>query len=161
MCDLSSLTRDWTHNPCIGRQILNYWTYREVLRYVLFFQDLLYVVSVCVLVAQSCPTHWDPVDCSPPGSSSHGILQARILEQIAIPFSRGSSWPRDRTQGSWIKDGFLTIWVTREAQGVSTQHINKRVAGIFCICWPLWCLEPSFPLLMLMNPQPYNWTMTY
>ena len=43
------------------------------------------------LVAQSCPTLCDPTDCSPPGSSVHGILQARILEWVAIPFSRGSS----------------------------------------------------------------------
>ena len=47
--------------------------------------------SMCVLAAQSCPTLCDPVDCSPPGSSVHGILQARILEWVAIPFSRGSS----------------------------------------------------------------------
>ena len=53
--------------------------------------------SVC-LVAQSCPTLSNPVDCSPPGSSVHEILQARILEWVAISFSRGSSWPRDRTQ---------------------------------------------------------------
>ena len=46
-------------------------------------------------VAQSCPTLRDPVDCNPPGSSVHGIFQARILEWGAISFSRGSSWPRD------------------------------------------------------------------
>ena len=46
-------------------------------------------------VAQSCPTLCDPVDCSPPGSSVHGILQARILEWVAISFSRESSGPRD------------------------------------------------------------------
>ena len=51
-------------------------------------------------VAQSCPTLGDPRDCSPPGSSVHGIFQARILEWVAISFSRGSSWPRDRTQVS-------------------------------------------------------------
>ena len=45
------------------------------------------------LVTQSCSTHCDPMDCSPPGSSVHGILQARILEWVAIPFSTGSSWP--------------------------------------------------------------------
>ena len=44
-----------------------------------------------VLVARSCPTHCNPMDCSPPGSSLHGTLQARILEWVAIPFSRGSS----------------------------------------------------------------------
>ena len=48
-------------------------------------------VEVKVLVAQLCLTLCDPMDCSPPGSSVHGILQARILEWIAIPFSRGSS----------------------------------------------------------------------
>ena len=47
--------------------------------------------QVLVKVAQSCPTLWDPVDRSPPGSSVHGILQARILEWVAISFSRGSS----------------------------------------------------------------------
>ena len=53
-------------------------------------------------VAQSCPTLCDPVDCSPLGSSAHGILQARVLEWVAISFSRGSSPPRDRTQVSRI-----------------------------------------------------------
>ena len=57
-------------------------------------------------VTQSCPTLGDPVDCSQPGSSVQGILQARILEWVAISFSRGSSRPRDRTHvsciGRWI-----------------------------------------------------------
>ena len=50
-------------------------------------------------VAQSCPTVCNPMDCSPPGSSVHGIFQARVLEWVAISFSRGSSQPRYRT---WI-----------------------------------------------------------
>ena len=68
-----------------------------------------------VLVAQSCPTLCDPMDCSPPGSSVHGILQARILEWVAIPFSRGSSRARD---GTWVllhADGFFTVWATNWA----------------------------------------------
>ena len=48
-------------------------------------------------VAQSCLTLCNPMDCSPPGSSVHGILPARILEWVAISFSRGSFWPRDWT----------------------------------------------------------------
>ena len=48
---------------------------------------------VCVLVKQSCPNLCDPIDYSPPGFSVHGILQARILEWVAISFSRGSSGP--------------------------------------------------------------------
>ena len=67
-------------------------------------------------VAQSCPTLCDSVDCSPPGSSVHGILQARVLEWVAIAFSRGSSRPRDWTQVSRIAGRCFTIWATREAQ---------------------------------------------
>ena len=59
-------------------------------------------------IVQSCPTLCNPMDCSPPGSSVHGILQARILEGVAIPFSRGSSQPRDQTQVSCIAGKFLT-----------------------------------------------------
>ena len=62
-----------------------------------------------VLVAQSRLTLCDPTDCSPPGSSVHGILQARILEWVAIPFSRASSRPRDRTRVSCITGGFFTV----------------------------------------------------
>ena len=50
-------------------------------------------LRVCAKSLQSCLTLYDPMDCSPPGSSVHGILQARILEWVAIPFSRGSSNP--------------------------------------------------------------------
>ena len=53
-------------------------------------------VCVCMLVAQSCPTLCDFMDCSLPGSSVHGILKARILEWVAILFSRAYSGPRDR-----------------------------------------------------------------
>ena len=55
-----------------------------------------------VLVAPLCLTLWDPIDYSPSGSSDPGILQARILEWVAIPFSRGSSWSRDQTRVSYI-----------------------------------------------------------
>ena len=69
-----------------------------------------YRLNKChVLVTQSYPTLCHPVDYSLPGSSVHGILQARILEWVAISFSRGSSQPRDRTQVSSIAGGFFTI----------------------------------------------------
>ena len=61
------------------------------------------VTSMKVKVAQSCPTLCNPMDYT-----VHGILQARILEWVAFPFSRGSSQPRDRTQASCITDGFFT-----------------------------------------------------
>ena len=65
-------------------------------------------------VAQSCPTPCDPTDCSLPSSSVHGIFQARVLEWVAISFSRGSSQPRDQTQVSHIVGRRFTIWATRE-----------------------------------------------
>ena len=55
------------------------------------------------------------MDCSPPVSSVNGILQARILQWVAIPISRGSSWSRDQTCISCIAGRFFTIWATREA----------------------------------------------
>ena len=73
-------------------------------------------------VAQSCATLCDPVDCSPPGSSVHGILQTRILEWVAISFSRGSSQPRDRTRVSCIAGRRFTVWATRE----STEELYKK-----------------------------------
>ena len=62
-----------------------------------------------VKVTQLCPTLCDPTDCSPPGSSVHGILQARILEWVAISFSRGSSWPRGWTRISRIAGRLLYV----------------------------------------------------
>ena len=72
----------------------------------LSFFTIIYV-CVCYLLSP-CPTLCNPMDCSPLGSSVHGILQN-------IPFSRGSSWPRDWTWVSCIADRFFTIWVTRKA----------------------------------------------
>ena len=66
-------------------------------------------------IVQSCPILCNPMDCSLPGSSVHVILQARILEAVAIPFSRVSSQPRDQTRVSHIAGRFFTIWATREA----------------------------------------------
>ena len=66
-------------------------------------------------VAQSCPTLCDPMDCSLPGSSVPGILQARVLEWVAISFSRRSSQPRDGTRVSHIAGRRFTIWATRES----------------------------------------------
>ena len=59
-----------------------------------------------------CPTLWNPMDCSLPGSSIHGIFQAKVLEWVAISFSKGSSQPRDRTQVSCIAGRHFTIWAT-------------------------------------------------
>ena len=66
--------------------------------------------GMCVCeVAQSCPTLCDPMDCSLTGSSVHGIFQARVLEWVAISFSRGSSPPRNRTPVSRIAGRCFTV----------------------------------------------------
>ena len=61
-----------------------------------------YIMCMHAKLLKSSPTLCNPIDCSSPGSSVHGILQARILEWVAMPFSRGSSQPRDQTRISYI-----------------------------------------------------------
>ena len=73
-------------------------------------------------VAQSCPTLCDPVDCSLPGFSVHGILQARVLEWVTISFSRGSSWPRDWTWASRIGGRHFNLWATRDNSAHNDTH---------------------------------------
>ena len=75
------------------------------LPYLVFVEHLVGVV----LVAQWCPTLCDPMNCSPPGSSAHGILQARTLEWVAMPFSRGYFQPTDQSRVSCIAGRFFTI----------------------------------------------------
>ena len=64
----------------------------------------------------------DPMDCSPPGSSACGICQARILEWVTMPSSRGSSWPRDWTRVSHLAGALFTIWTIREAPQIFAAH---------------------------------------
>ena len=98
-------------------------------------------------VSQSCPTLCNPMDCSPPGSSIHGIYRARILEWVAISFSRESSWPWDQTWASRIASRCFTIWATLKhdephylwaipikpcfpfpmAAPVSSEHLNSEL----------------------------------
>ena len=94
-------------------------------------------------VAQSCLTLYDPMDCSLPGSSVHGILQARVLEWVAISFSRGSSWPRVWTRVSCIVGRCFTVaksqtklsdWTTNNSKmktGWNAQQIGPSQCG-----WP-------------------------
>ena len=78
----------------------------------------------CCLIAKSLQLFCDPMDCRPQESSDNGISQARILEWIAISFSRGSSWPRDQALVSCTGRQVLYHWATREAQ-ISRMSRNK------------------------------------
>ena len=105
------------------------------------------------LVAQLCLTLCDPVNCSLPGSTVHGIFQARILEWIAISFCGVSSWPRDQTHGACVSctaGEFLTCWATGEA--ISWPYVRVYfwtcdfsidLCVYFSACiilfWSLWC----------------------
>ena len=105
---------------------------------------------VKMLVTQSCLTLCNPMDCSQPGSSVHGILQARILEWIAMPSSRGSSQPRNQTRVSCAAGRFFIVSAIRKAQRVKGKQLiilcfafscESPVHGI-CVSTP-YCPSPS------------------
>ena len=75
------------------------------------------------------------MDCSPPGSSIHEILQARILEWVAVPFSKGSSQPRDWTQVSHIAGRFFTSWARREAWATMEPQTIYFTQCLFISSW--------------------------
>ena len=93
------------------------------------------------LVTKLCVTLCHPMDCSPPGSSIHGIFQARILEWVAISFSRGSSQPRDGTHVSCIDRQILYYWATRETPSSNCQSwdcdlgVLTRVLVLLITTW--------------------------
>ena len=90
-------------------------------KYKIFSKSVSWLLlTLCVLVAQSCPTLCDPMDYSPPDSSVHGILQAQNTGVGCHSFSRGSSWPRDWIQVSCIAGRFFTIWAPKEAPHIMT-----------------------------------------
>ena len=92
-------------------------------------------VKVKVLVAQPCLTVCDPTDCSPPGSSVYGVVQARILEWVAFSFSRGSFQPRDQTQVSCVAGGFFTsdicavLWVVAQLCPILCDSMDDSPPG--------------------------------
>ena len=106
---------------------------------------------VCVLVSQSCLTLCDPMDCSLPGSSVHRILQARILEWVAISFSREHSWCRDWTQVSCIGRQILYHLRVPQLRTWKSPHWNMRTTCSL-LTQSLSCL-PFFPILTTMGEQ--------
>ena len=116
----SSPSRNQTQVSCIAGRFFTEWVTREAV-YTHTNTTLLYTQH-CKLtmrkwseVVQSCPTLRYPMDWSLQGSSVHGIFQARVLEWVAISFSRGSSRAREWTQVSRIAGRCSTIWAIREA----------------------------------------------
>ena len=94
------------------------------------------------------------MDCSLPGSAVHGILQARILEWVAMTFSRGSSQPRDWTRVSCIAGRFFTIWATREAHAeVGVFLIIRACVGVWWWRYGVWQKEYVHCLLSSLRWQ--------
>ena len=102
-------------------------------------------------VSQSCPTLCDPMGCSLPGFSIHGIFQARVLEWLAISFSRGSSRPRDWTQVSRIGGRRFNLWATRKAHGSKWVKSLSRV----WLCATPWTVAYYAPPSMGFSRQEY------
>ena len=98
------------------------------------FLGLSHVCYCCRLGTQLCPILCNPMDCSPSGSSVHGIFQARILQWVVIPSFRGSSQPRYQTWVSCIAGRFFIIWDTREAQKITNVSISIRELNPRLLC---------------------------
>ena len=99
------------------------------LQVILFYFIFLHMM-VKVLVTQLYLTLCHPRDYSPPGSFVHGILQARILEWVAISFPRRSSWPRNQTQVSFIAGRIFTVWATKKQCHQNRDIFLVRSAGL-------------------------------
>ena len=125
----------WIYFLCVLLQFLFLW-WDTVFAHSMIIFPL--CPCVCVLVAQSCLTICDTMACSPPGSSAHGILQAVILEWVAIPFSRVSSHPRDWTWVFCIAGRFFTIWALKLFTlpfKVLLSSVNYQVLSHLWICF--------------------------
>ena len=104
----------------------------------------------CVQLLQPHPTLCDPMDCSPPGYSIHGILQARILERVSMPPSTGSSWPRDRTHISCIFH-IIGIFFTAEPLGRCTYitYVHSRLFVLLQRPWLFW--SPNSDVVLIIH----------
>ena len=90
-----------------------------------------FIFCVFCVSDSACLILCDTINCSLPHSSIHGVLQARILEWIAMPFSRGSSWPRDQTQVSCIADRFFTTWAQGKPVPIWTAFLPFEVPNYY------------------------------
>ena len=115
-------------------------------------------LRACVC-AHSCSTLCDPMDCSPPGSSVHGIFQARILEQVAISYSRGSSWPRDGSNlhllSSCIGRQILYLFATWEA--LIQTAAAKSLQSCPTLLDPIDGSPPGFPVPGILQARTLEW----
>ena len=132
------------HSPCFTSTFQNIWLYskkHKIIKVVSRKRRVLFCWFY-YLVATLCLTSCDPMDCSPPGSFVHGISQARMLERVAISFSRVSSRPRDGTCISCLSRRILYHGAIRKAQ---------RTIDVWVDFWAL-CSVPLVPVFMPVPP---------
>ena len=136
----------WTNNPRAGgatvQRVTKSQTWVNSWAWVQFYICMYW--SEVKWKSLSSLTLCDPMDCR-----VHGILQARILEWVAIPFSRGSSQPMDWTQVSRNAGGFFTSWATREAQEyLMTEHEHNSIyVCIGMYYWVIYCIPETNKIL--------------
>ena len=140
---------DWCEGFSLGEVTGRFWVERQSLT----FGGGKVILQLCWMkwseVTQLCPTLCNPMDCGLPGSSSQGIFQARILEWVAISFSRGSSQPRDRTWVSHTASRLFTVSATRKAMlRRDCKRARQKQEDQFKGCWNTpgercWWLTPG------------------
>ena len=125
---------------------------------------MLYSEWVSEWSRSSCQTLCDPMDCSLPGSSLHGILQARVLEWVAISFSTGSSQPRVQTRVSCIPGRRFNLWATRRSLLIIFFILLLFTQSCPTLCNPMDCSMPGFlsftisqGLLKLLSIELLRW----
>ena len=107
---------------------------------------LIHPKNLLWLVTKSCLTLCDPMGCSPPGSSVHGFSQVRILEWVAISYSKGSSWPRDQTCISCIGRQIPYHWATSRAHLMCSVQFSSVPQSCPTLFDPMDCSIPGFPV---------------
>ena len=148
----------------------------------IFLKEINLGICVCVRacvcsIPQSCLILRNPVDCSPPGSSVHGIFQTRILEWVSISCSRGSSWPKDQTSVSWVScmaGGFFTTMPSEKSWScwlrVRIQFLGKQVRSEKCLvsqshsvmsdsCDPIDCIPQGSSVHGILQARILEWVV--
>ena len=111
---------------------------------------------VCVLVTQLCLTLWDPVDCTPPGSPVHGILQATTLEQVPIPFSRGIFPTQGLTPGV-LHCRQIPYHLSHQRSPSGPYAAAKSLQLCPTLCDPMHCSLPGFSVRGILQARTLEW----
>ena len=132
----------WMEEPCRLQSMGLQRVRQDWATSLLLFSDMLMTLPLMVEseVTQLCLTLCDSMDCSLPGSSGHGIFQARVLEWVAISFSRGSSWLRDQTQVSG-----------------TVGKVSYKSLYYFWLCWTACVIFVPWPGITLLSMKVWIW----